>query len=146
MIQERRWWEVGRFSQLGLQWCVVAGSHTHESPCGSGQGLLQQLAKMWSWAWAAQMHTDASGSPLKSSTAGSWGEMATCQDQVPMRVTSSFLPTSKSWLRHLCTASPHLTFLPALGILCIFQSLNQNLPPLGSLPSCFHELPQLQNE
>lgn len=56
MIQERRWWEVGRFSQLGLQRCVVTGvtgSQTHESPCGSGQEFRQQLARMWSWAWAA---------------------------------------------------------------------------------------------
>lgn len=53
MIQERRWWDVGRFSQLGLQRCVVAGSHTHESPCGSCQEFRRQLARMWSWAWAA---------------------------------------------------------------------------------------------
>lgn len=53
MIQERRWWEVGRFSQLGLQRCVVAGSHIHESPRGSGHEFRQQLARMWSWAWAA---------------------------------------------------------------------------------------------
>ena len=53
MIQERRWWEVGKFSQLGLQRCVVAGSHTHASPCGSGQEFRQQLARMLSWAWAA---------------------------------------------------------------------------------------------
>lgn len=44
MIQERRWWEVGRFSQLGLQQCVLDGSHTHESPYGSGQEFRQQLA------------------------------------------------------------------------------------------------------
>lgn len=74
MIQERRWWEVGRFSQLGLQRCVVAGSHTHASPCGSGQELRQQLARMLSWAWAAQMHTDASGSCLKFSRAELWEE------------------------------------------------------------------------
>lgn len=53
MIQERRWWDVGRFSQLELQRCELDGSHTHESPCGSGQEFRQQLAMMWSWAWAA---------------------------------------------------------------------------------------------
>lgn len=50
MIQERRWWEVGRFSQLGLQRCMVAGSHAQESPCGSGQESRQQLARMLSRA------------------------------------------------------------------------------------------------
>lgn len=54
---------------------VRSGWVTH--PCvpmlGSGPELRQQLARMLSWAWAAQMHTDASGSCLKFSRAELWG-------------------------------------------------------------------------
>lgn len=130
MIQERRWWEVGRFSQLGLQRCVVAGSHTHASPCGSGQELRQQLARMLSWAWAAQMHTDASGSCLKFSRAELWGgEWSLVKSRSPPEShTSSFSLYILAWV--LCSASPHL---PALQIVRVFQSLDQNLPSPGRL-------------
>lgn len=102
LIQERGWWDVGRFSQLELQRCVEAGSHTHRSPCGTGQEVRQHLARRLSWAWAAQMHTDASGSCLKLSRAESWeGERPLVKTRSPHGShTSSFLLTSTRWLRH----------------------------------------------
>lgn len=101
MIQERGWWDVGRFSQLGLQWCVAAGSHTHRSACSIGQEACQQLARMLSWAWAAQMHTDASGSCLKFSRAESReGKRPLVKRSSHGSHTSSFLLTSTPWLRH----------------------------------------------
>lgn len=136
MIQERRWWEVGRFSQLGLQQWVVDGSHTQESSWGSGQEFRQQLARMLSWAWAAWMHTDASGSCLKFSRAELWGgEEPLVKTRSPHGShTSSFFFTSMPWLR-LSLLSILLSYLPPSSSNCSYISKSESKPASSRKPS-----------
>lgn len=139
MIQERGWWDVGRFSQLGLQWCVAAGSHTHRSACSIGQEACQQLARMLSWAWAAQMHTDASGSCLKFSRAESReGKRPLVKRSSHGSHTSSFLLTSTPWPRRfrLSLPAPQIVYTSKAGVPPPGSLLGLPQPPF-SFPICF---------